>query len=144
MWSREFVELVLVQEGFTLRDLRGETEVHTITERPTDLWATLGRVTPRSVRFGIAGAVGLGLLLSVETGYVGPLAVSTAVGLVLYAIGELDEPGPVTKTHKVDRRGLSEREVVEYLTMSNTLNEMEAEAREEARRKAEQREKRRG
>ena len=142
MWSREFVELLLVQEaGFGLRDIRGETEVHTITEPPTDMWASLGRLTPRSVRLGIAGAVALGLLLSVETGYVGPLAVSTAVAVVLYAIGELDPPGPVTKTHKVERRGLTEREVTDYLTMSNTLSDMEAEAREEARREAERKAK---
>lgn len=139
LWNRELVELLLVRDGFGLRDIRGETEIHTITEPATDMWASLGRLTPRSVRLGIAAAMGLGLLLSVETGYVGPTAVSIVVALVFYAIGELDEPGPVTKTHKVERRGLSEREVTDYLTMSNTLKEMRDEEIEDAREEAERR-----
>jgi len=83
--------------------------------------------------------VALGLLASVETGYASPAVASILVALALHAIGELDDPGSVTKTHKVDRRGLTEREITDYLTMSNTLQEMEQEAREEARKNAEKR-----
>jgi hypothetical protein len=87
--------------------------------------------------------VALGLLAAVETGYATPVAASLVVALVLHAIGDLPDPDSVTKTHKVDRRGLTEREVTDYLTMSNTLQEMEAEAKEEARREAERKAKRR-
>lgn len=133
------MELLLVKEGFSLSDIRGWTETHTVEEPPSDMWASLGRVTPRSVRLGITGVVALGLLLSAETGYVGPLAVSVALGILLYLVGELDEPGPVTKTHKVVRHGLQERVVMRYLTMANELGEMEEEAYEKSRREAERR-----
>jgi hypothetical protein len=139
VWSREFVELLLVQEGFTLTDLRGYEATHIVEEDRTDIAAFLGRVTPHSTRVGAAGAVALGLLLSVETGIATPLIASLGAALVLYSIGRLDEPDPVVKTHKVRRRGLSEREVTDYLTMANKMSELEQEKRENARQNAERR-----
>lgn len=117
-----------------------EETVTTVGERE-DIAASLGRLTPETARYGIAGAVALGLLLSAETGYVSPLAVSTVVALVLHVVGELPDPEPVAKTHKVERHGLPERKVMRYLTMSNEYQKMENEAKEEARRKAERQSK---
>lgn len=137
------MELLLVREGFSLTDLRGYEATHTVVEEREDIAASLGRLTPRTVRLAIAGAVALGLLAGVETGHATPVVASILVALALHAIGELDEPGPVTKTHKVDRHGLTEREITDYLTMSNTLHKMEEEEREEARKRAEQKAKKR-
>lgn len=137
VYSREFVELLLVKEGFSLRDITGETEVHRVEEPRTDLRATLARVSPRTLRRAEVGTLALGLLAAVETALWTPLAVAIAVALSLHALDRLEPPRPVTKTHKVRRGGLTERKVMRYLTMANTLGEMEEEAREDARREAE-------
>lgn len=78
----------------------------------------------------------LGLLGTVETGLLSPVAVSIAVGVLLFAIGEFEDPGPVAKTHKLRRPGMTEREVFRRLTMSTEINELKEEEQEKARRKA--------
>lgn len=93
-------------------------------------------MTPGSVRVAIACSIGLGLLLTVETGLFTPVYLSLALGVALYAIGELPDPEPVRKTHKVRRPGMTEREVYRRLTMSNVIQELKKEEREKARRKA--------
>lgn len=93
-------------------------------------------MTPGSVRVAIACSIGLGLLLSVETGLFTPIYVSLALGVALYAIGELPDPEPVTRTNKLRRPGMTEREVYRRLTMSNVIQELKKEEREKARRKA--------
>lgn len=80
--------------------------------------------------------IALGLLGSVETGLLSPVAVSLVAAVALFAIGELDDPGPVVKNHKVRRRGMTEREVYRRLTMSNEINELKQEEQEKARKKA--------
>lgn len=64
------------------------------------------------------------------------MAVSVAISLVLYGVGELPEPGPVTKILRSRERGLTERETLDYLTMSNELKKMKEEEIEDARKKA--------
>ncbi len=87
-------------------------------------------------RIAAGGIVALGLLGTVETGLLSPVAVSLAAAVVLFALGELDDPGPVVKNHKVCRPGMTEREVYRRLTMSNEIQELQNEEQEKARRKA--------
>jgi len=144
IYQREAVEHYLVSDGYSLDELRGyEFEFETTQDR-TDTAAFLGRVTPRSVRVVAAGSVALGLLLSVETGLLSPVALSVALGVALYAVGELPDPEPVTKTHKVRRPGLTETEVYRRLTMSNVIQELKEEEQEKARRKARRKDRKPG
>ena len=101
------------------------------------MWASLGRVAPRSLRAGIVGAIALGLVLSVETGYVAPVVASVAVALVLRAVQDLPDPEPVTKVLRTRRKGMTEREAMDYLIMSNELAKMKEEEIESARKEAE-------
>jgi len=94
-------------------------------------------VSPHRVRLGIVGAVSLGLLGTVETGLLSPVAVSVAVAVLLYAVGELPDPDPVTKHYVSREAGITEREALDYLTMTNEINKMEEEEVEEARKRAE-------
>jgi hypothetical protein len=87
-------------------------------------------------RIAAGGILILGLLGSAETGLLSPVALSVGVALVTFAIGELDDPGPVVKSHKVRRPGMTEREVYRRLTMSNEIQELKKEEQEKARRKA--------
>lgn len=129
--------MFLVRDGFSLSDIRGYEETTTVEEPRTDLWATLGRVTPRSVRAGMVGVVALGLLLSVETGLVAPVAASLGVALLLRAVRNLPDPEPVTKVLRTRRSGMTEQETMDYLTMSNEIAELKQEKTEEARKEAE-------
>jgi len=85
----------------------------------------------------MAGTIGVGTLLSIETGLVTPLIASLWVLLLLHYIERLDEPEPVTKIHKTRRSGMTEQETMDYLTMSNEIAELKQEKREEARKEAE-------
>jgi len=78
----------------------------------------------------------LGLFAAYETGLASAYLASLLVALGLFAIGELDDPGPVTKVHRVRRPGMTEREVYRRLTMSNEIQELKKEEQEKARRKA--------
>lgn len=127
----------LVREGFDLADLRGYEETTVVEEPRTDLQASLASLTPRYVRAGMACVTALGLLLTVETGLLAPVAASIAIAVVLHLIGELDDPGPVTKIHRTRRHGITEREAFDYLTMSNEIQKLKEEEREKARKRAE-------
>lgn len=115
--------------------------METWEEPRRDIEAAVRRVGGPLVRPVQIGTVALGTLAAFETTLWTPVAVAVAFSLCLEYVRRLDDPGPVTKTHKVERSGLSEREVTDYLTMSNTLKEMEAETREDARREAERKAK---
>lgn len=135
------MELLLIKAtNLTLTDLRGRREVHTITEEPQGLVATLGRVTPRTVRLAMAGVIGLGLLLSAESGLVGPLAVSVALALGLHTIGELD-PDDTEITHEIDEPGMTAREVERWWVLNDEHERLKSELAEKESKKAERRAK---
>lgn len=85
----------------------------------------------------MVGAVALGLVLSVETDLVAPVGASVAVALVLHYVERLPDPEPVTKILRTRRSGMTERETMDYLTMSNEIAELKQEKKEEARKQAE-------
>ena len=129
--------MFLVRDGFSLDDIRGYEERTVVEEPRSDLWASLGRVAPRSLRAGMVGAMALGLVLSAETGLVAPVAASVAVALLLHYVERLPDPEPVTKILRTRRSGMTEQETMDYLTMSNEIAELKKEKREEARKEAE-------
>jgi len=120
--------ILLKTTNLTLADLRGEREVHRIEEEPDGVMVALGRVTPREARLAMAGAIGLGLLLSVETGLVGPLVASVAVAVGLHAVGELDAEATET-VHEIHKPGMTAREVEEFWILND---EVEAEKKRQA------------
>jgi len=140
VYQRRATELYLIREGFSLRDIRGTRARGVSTTAPsdrTDIEAVVGRLTaPTARRIGL-GAVALGVLLSVETGLVAPVAASLGVALLLRAVRNLPDPEPVTKVLRTRRSGMTEQETMDYLTMSNEIAELKQEKTEEARREAE-------
>lgn len=121
--------ILLKTTNLTLEDLRGKREVHHIEKEPRGMMAALGRVTPRSARLAMAGVVGLGALLTVETGLMGALAASIALALGLHMVGELDV-GDSTTRHEIHTEGLSAKEVEKYWILND---EVEAEKKRRAK-----------
>lgn len=130
------LEMLLVKEaGYNLSEIRGEREVHTITEEPQGLVAALGRVTPRAVRMAMAAAVALGMLGAYETGMASPLVVSLILAVALHWVGELDAEASQI-THEVQKPGMKRREVYARAIQHDEHEQMKEEKREEAQRKA--------
>lgn len=133
------IETLLVKDaGYDLREIRGSREVHRITEDPDGLVAALGRVTPRTARLAMACCMGLGLLLSVESGLVAPLAASVALGVALHAVGELEAGESVTE-HVIEEPGMPEREVLKRWVLHDEHERMKEDEAEKEQRKARQR-----
>lgn len=138
------MELLLIKStNLTLTDLRGRREVHTLTEEPQGLVAALGRVTPTTARLAMAGVIGLGLLLSVETGLVGPLAASVALALGLHTIGEMDADETEIR-HEIEEPGMTAREVEEFWVLNDEHERLKKEMAEAEAKKAERRAKSQG
>lgn len=138
------METLLVKDaGYALREIRGEREVHRITEEPAGLVATLGRVTPRTARLATVGVVGLGLLLTAESGLVGPLVASVLLGVVLHRVGEFDAEATET-VHEVERPGMTEREVHQRWVLHDEHEQMKKDRAEKERKKAERKAKSKG
>ena len=120
------MELVLVQAGYSLAEIRGEREVHTVEQKPTGLWAAVGRVSPRSVRVVAALVLAGGLLLAYQTGLVGAVVLSLAVGLALHLLGEMDAEVQEVQ-HEVERPGMSHQEVLDRLVQYDEMEEIREE-----------------
>ena len=120
------MELVLVQAGYSLAEIRGEREVHTVDHKPTGLCAAVGRVSPRSVRLVAALVLAGGLLLAYQTGLVGAVVLSLAVGLALHLLGEMDAEVQEVQ-HEVERPGMSHQEVLDRLVQYDEMEEMREE-----------------
>lgn len=120
------LEMILVKAGYSLREIRGEREVHRIREEPQGLVAAAGRVTPRSARLVAAGCLALGMLVAYETGLLSALAVSVALGVALHALGELEAEATET-THEIHRPGMDRREVVERVIQHDEHEQMKRE-----------------
>lgn len=129
------IELALVQAGYTLADIRGEREVHTVVEQPDGLLAAVGRVSPRSALLAAAGTITLGLFLAYETALLSPVAVSLALAYALHLLGEAD-PGASEVQHEVERPGMTHDEVQERLIQWHEWQRIEAEQQEKEARKA--------
>lgn len=147
VYQRRATELYLIREGFSLRDIRGTRARGVSTTAPsdrTDIEAVVGRLTaPTARRIGL-GAVALGVLLSVETGVISPTVLSLAVAVAIRYLARLDlGDEPVAETYETRERGLTDREALDYLTMSNEITKMKQEQRENAREKMRRKNKRR-
>lgn len=133
------IETLLVKDaGYDLREIQGSREVHRLTEEPDGLVAALGRVTPRAARLAMACVVGLGLLLSVESGLVAPLVASVALGVALHAVGELDAEESVTE-HVIETPGMTEREVLQRWVLHDEHERMKEDEAEKEQRRAKRR-----
>lgn len=130
------VELALVQAGYTLADIRGERVRTTTTTEPQGLLAAVGLLTPRVATAALAGVVALGLIWSAQTGLLGPLSVSVALGLGLYWLGQVDVEATETQ-HVVERPGMERREVQERLTQWDEWQRIRQEQQEQEARRAE-------
>jgi len=129
--------MILQKEAnIPLDRLLGYEERSVTTEPRDDLWAALGRVSPRSARVVAAGVMGLGLLLAVETGVVGALAASMLAAVGLYYVGELQTADPQTTVTTTRREGMSEEQVHRYLTLHDEHESLKSDQKEKAAKKA--------
>lgn len=129
------VELALVQAGYTLADIRGEREVHTVEERPQGLLAAVGRVTPRSARVAAACTLALGLIIAWDTALLSPVVVSVALAAGLHLLGEVEAEATEVQ-HEVQRPGMKHREVQERMVQYDEWKRMEKRAQEKEANKA--------
>lgn len=125
------MELVLVQAGYSLAEIRGEREVHTVEQRPQGLVAAAGRVSPRSVRVGAALVLAGGLLLAYQTGLVGAVVLSLVVAAGLHLLGEMDAEVQEVQ-HEVERPGMPHQEVLDRLVQYDEMQEMRQEQADQA------------
>ncbi len=123
------VELALVEAGYSLAEIRGEREVHTVEEQPQGLVAAAGRVSPRSVRVAMACTLALGGLLAYETGVLSAVVLSVALAAGLHFLGEMDAEATEVR-HEVERPGMPRQEVLDRLIQWNEWQEMKEEAAE--------------
>lgn len=124
------MELVLVEAGYSLAEIRGEREVHTVEQRPQGLVAAAGRVSPRSVRVGAALVLAGGLLLAYQTGLVGAVVLSLVVAAGLHLLGEMDAEVQEV-THEVERPGMSHQEVLDRLVQYDEMEQIRDEKAKE-------------
>lgn len=129
------IELALVQAGYTLADIRGEREVHTVEEQPQGLMAAVGRVTPRGARAAAACTLALGMLLAYETGVLSAVVLSVALGAGLHLLGEMDAEATEVR-HEVQRPGMEHEEVQHRLIQWNEWKRIEKEQQKKEAQKA--------
>lgn len=124
------VELALLQAGYTLRDLRGETRVHTTEAPPSGAAAVLGSVQQREARGAAVGALTLGLFSALETGLLSLLAASAALAVALLLVGRYD-PEATEVQHEVQVPAMGHHEVHQRLVQWTEWKRLEKEAAEE-------------
>lgn len=124
------LELALVQAGYTLADIRGDREVHTVEEQPLGLMAAVGRVTPRSARAAAAGVLAVGMLLAYETGVLSAAVLSVGVAAGLHLLGEMEAEATEVR-HEVERPGMDHDEVQHRLIQWNEWKRIEKEQQEQ-------------
>lgn len=106
------MELLLVDAGYTLAEIRGSTEVHTHEEPPSGAAAILGHVQPRVASLAAVGALALGALAALETGLTSLLVAAVGASVLLYLAGQYHPEAQEVRT-EVQRPGMSHQEVLD-------------------------------
>lgn len=112
------------EANFDLDRLLGYRETSTTTGPREDAWASLAAVTTRTWRAAIAGVLGVGVLLAVETGLFSALLGSLCAAVGLHYLSQLDSSEPKTAHTVTEREGMSEHDVWRYLILHDEHEKM--------------------